>query len=233
MLLSKQERDELVSNNLHLVNKAVNRLSQYTLPTHISKEDLRSIGTLSLIECADTCTLENKVKFHTFARLRIYGAIIDTLRSYGHKSASLKMKAKKYDDDISLLNHSLGRDSLAQERADYLNITLDDLYKLEQDIIPCQDECYDDIELKQAINFIEPDLDRELMHKELLEELERRINTFTPKEKLVFTLYYYERLSFNEIGILLDNCIKTIRSIHRSYMNKLLLKEDDFGKEYY
>ncbi len=75
----RRERDELVIANLPLVGYLVSDLCARA--THLSREDLASVGAVALITAAEAYDPERGVPFGAWARQRILGALTDELRS--------------------------------------------------------------------------------------------------------------------------------------------------------
>ncbi|NJC21207.1 RNA polymerase sigma factor for flagellar operon FliA [Arthrobacter pigmenti] len=77
--MNKVERDQIVVNNLPLVGYLVSELCAKA--THLSRDDLASVGALALITSAESYDPSLGVPFGAYARRRITGAFADELRS--------------------------------------------------------------------------------------------------------------------------------------------------------
>ncbi|WAB81746.1 sigma-70 family RNA polymerase sigma factor [Microcella daejeonensis] len=75
----RRDRNALVVANLPLVGYLVNDLCARA--THLSREDLASVGAIALITAAEAYDPERGVPFGAYARQRILGALTDELRS--------------------------------------------------------------------------------------------------------------------------------------------------------
>lgn len=76
---ARAERNSLVVQNLPLVGYLVNDLCARA--THLSREDLASVGAIALITAAEAYDPARGVPFGAYARQRILGALTDELRS--------------------------------------------------------------------------------------------------------------------------------------------------------
>ncbi len=76
----KSDRSELVASHLDLVDGVVARLAR-RLPTWVDREELVACGRIGLIEAAERFDPRHGVPFGAFARLRIEGAALDSVRA--------------------------------------------------------------------------------------------------------------------------------------------------------
>ena len=72
--------DRLVMEHLSLVKTLAQRLAQ-RLPSHVEFADLVSVGVLGLIDAATRYKPTLGVPFDAFARRRVQGAMLDSLRA--------------------------------------------------------------------------------------------------------------------------------------------------------
>ena len=76
---------------------------------------------------------------------------------------------------------------------------------------------YDMIEVDDEDTYIENSIEEEEMRKVLLEAIKQ----LPEKTRLAITLYYYEKLTFKEIGKILNVSESRISQIHSETMTKL------------
>jgi RNA polymerase sigma factor for flagellar operon FliA len=76
---SELAREQIILRYQFLVNAAAHKLKT-ALPTYIQKEDLVSYGQIGLLRAVDAYD-PAKAKFRSFAYTKIYGAMMDELRS--------------------------------------------------------------------------------------------------------------------------------------------------------
>jgi RNA polymerase sigma factor for flagellar operon FliA len=77
--LTGQTRDRIVLENLSLV-KAIAVRVRANLPVHVDMDDLVHAGMMGLFDAVSKYNPETKVVFQSYAKHRIRGAILDSLR---------------------------------------------------------------------------------------------------------------------------------------------------------
>jgi len=100
---SISQRNELVTANLGLV-KHIAHSVENSLPVHVDGGDLIQAGTLGLIGAAERYKPTYSVKFSSYAKLRIRGAILDYLRANDTASRvfrDLQDKADAAEQDLA------------------------------------------------------------------------------------------------------------------------------------
>ena len=74
------------------------------------------------------------MKFESYASMRIRGSILDELRAIDWAPRSTRAKSREMERSISDLQNTLGRSPSEQEIAENLDVSIDDLYKLLDDL---------------------------------------------------------------------------------------------------
>ena len=106
---SEQERrNALVLENLHLV-KAIAAGVRGSLPVHIDLDDLIQAGTIGLMDAAKKFDDTKQVAFSSYAKHRIKGAILDSLREMDEASRDLRRLDKQVGSAARSLTDSLRR----------------------------------------------------------------------------------------------------------------------------
>ncbi|MBN2069870.1 MAG: FliA/WhiG family RNA polymerase sigma factor [Candidatus Krumholzibacteriota bacterium] len=228
---SEKARETLIIEYLHLVKYAVGRVS-VSLPNYIEIDDLFSAGLLGLIQAVEKFDTERCVKFETYAIPRIRGAMLDELRAQDWFPRSIRHKAKLLETVLADLEMKLGRTASDTDVAGYLKISMDEYYKMLDDVsLTCL------ISLDQGIasnheglysvvkstlphaNAINPY--ERLEEKELFGIVRETLDQLPEKERIVLTLYYYEELTLKEIGRVLEVSESRICQIHTKAMLRL------------
>src|ERR1017187_2687189 len=75
----QETRDRIVIENLPLVKAIAIRVHE-NLPVHVDLDDLIHNGVLGLFDAVDKYDASKKVSFQAYAKHRIKGAILDSLR---------------------------------------------------------------------------------------------------------------------------------------------------------
>ena len=73
------------------------------LPQHVSMEDLVHAGILGLIDALQKYDGSKNVQFRTYAKFRIRGAILDSLRELDWGPRDLRRKARRLEEVASRL----------------------------------------------------------------------------------------------------------------------------------
>ncbi|HFC98308.1 MAG TPA: FliA/WhiG family RNA polymerase sigma factor [Thermosulfurimonas dismutans] len=222
--------EELVLEHLPLVKYLASRLAG-RLPPPLEEEDLVSAGILGLIEAARRFDPRRNIQFRTFAEFRIRGAMLDQIRHLDWVPRSVKEKASRLEKVFSELENRLGRPPEDEEVARAMGISLEEYYRLLEEIRgislvdldslrkKLEDEGLDWADILSDAG--ENDPFERLGLKELAEALSRAIAELPEKEKLVITLYYYEGLTMKEIGRVLGYTESRISQLHSKALLRL------------
>ncbi|MBN1828898.1 MAG: FliA/WhiG family RNA polymerase sigma factor [Deltaproteobacteria bacterium] len=226
----KQERDAEILKYGPLVKNVVERIA-IKLPRHIDKEDLIHVGIIGLMSALERFDETRNVRFETFAKFRIRGAILDELRSRDVLSRSTRNKDAQLSMAALNLQKQLGRAPDEEEMADYLGITLEEYYKLLDDAKGVSILSSDDLPPEYCDRHRDSDIfdtggDGEdplsiITTGEEREILRRSIESLPEKEKVILSLYYYEEMTLKEIGRIMSLTESRICQIHSQAIVRL------------
>src|SRR4051812_16358109 len=116
-----ETRDRLVMEHVPLVKILAQRLA-HRLPSQVEVSELISVGLLGLIDAATRYKPGLGVPFDAFARRRIQGAMLDSLRHLDWAPRSVRKLRRDVDGAIAKLRHELGRAPEAVEIAAELDM---------------------------------------------------------------------------------------------------------------
>lgn len=226
-------KEQLIIEYADLVKYVAGRLSIY-FGSNVEYDDLVGYGVFGLIDAIDKFDISKKVKFETYASLRIRGAIIDSIREQDWAPRSLRKKSKELERAYFELENQLGHSATDQEVADKLGITLDELNKLLQEVNISQMISLEDyLEQNHETGFDPFSMQREtnmpeqrLELVELKEILADSIDKLPEKEKTVVTLYYYEELTLKEISLIMKVSESRISQLHTKAIMRMRGKLD-------
>ena len=88
------DRNDLVMQELSQVYYIASRIRE-RLPQHVELEDLVNAGVLGLLEASRTFDRSKNAQFKTFAKFRIRGAILDSLRDADWGSRYLRKRCRE------------------------------------------------------------------------------------------------------------------------------------------
>ncbi|MEG9296679.1 FliA/WhiG family RNA polymerase sigma factor [Mangrovibacillus sp. Mu-81] len=220
--------DLLVKKYMPLVSYHVARIS-VGLPKNVSREDIKSLGLMGLLDALQKFDPSRDLKFDTYASFRVRGAILDGLRKEDWLPRSTRDKAKKIEAKIVELEQQLLRHVTAEEVAHELDMGVEDVYQTMNEhffanVLSIDDQLTDDDHDTQTYSLkdhktISPE--DEVLKSERMTELEQTILKLSEKEQLVLSLFYKEELTLTEIGEILQLSTSRISQIHSKAIYKL------------
>jgi RNA polymerase sigma factor for flagellar operon FliA len=193
------------------------------LPQHVPIEDLVHAGVLGLMDALTKYDEARQVQFKTYAKFRIRGAILDSLRELDWSPRDLRRKARLIELAAARLSHQLGRSATEQELANELGLSLDSFQRLLGEIegldlgsfhIESNDKDHDDDLCEYLPGNPEESPYYLAMKSELRQFLVRAIEELSEKEQQVLSLYYYEELTMKETGAVLGVGESRVSQIH-------------------
>src|SRR5277367_6662620 len=104
----EEDRNELVMQELSQVYYIASRIRE-RLPQHVELEDLVNAGVIGLLEASRSFDSTKNAQFKTFAKFRIRGAIMDSLRDADWGSRYLRKRGREIADATAQLEGKLGR----------------------------------------------------------------------------------------------------------------------------
>jgi len=224
------DRNEFVMQELSQVHYIAQRIRE-RLPQHVELEDLVNAGVIGLLEASRTFDSSKNAQFKTFAKFRIRGAILDSLRDSDWGSRYIRRRGREIVEATALLEGKLGRRPDESEIAEEMGLELDHLRKIKQQIdglhISGQEmaasndrsESLDVIE--SAPNLVDPDPFELCLQGEMKAHLAEAISKLSEREQLILSLYYREELTMKEIAEVVGVALSRISQIRQATMVKL------------
>lgn len=117
-------RDQLVLEHLSLVRTIAVRVYE-NLPLHVELDDLVHAGILGLFDAADKFDDSKHVVFRGYAKHRIKGAILDSLREMDWASRDLRRRHKRLEEVTRELSAVMERNPTEVEIAEKMGMDLD------------------------------------------------------------------------------------------------------------
>lgn len=218
-------REELILHYLYLVKYIAGRLF-INYKNAVEYDDLVSYGIFGLIDAIDKYDFSRGVKFDTYANIRIRGAIIDYLREIDWIPRSARQKAKEIENAYDEVEAEKGESATDVEIADKLKITLAEFHKRVQSISSYTVISLDEyLEQNREINLSSGDLtaipESRIEKKEFKNILADIIDDLPEKESRIITLYYFEELTYKEIGSILQISESRVSQLHTKAIIKL------------
>jgi RNA polymerase sigma factor for flagellar operon FliA len=236
---SRESRHRLMLHYIWLVRYVVNGLH---IPSHsiLSEQDFISFGIVGLNEALDRFEAERGLKFETFAMPRVKGMILDELRRLDWLSRSARKRVQEYLAAADALRSQEGREVTSEEIRQKLNVTQDEyqsyLSATAASIsalslyngVPTQSVDEEESVPKEIEDPDWNDVLQSLQDEEQQEFIVRYLEKLPEKKRLVMSLYYYEELTFKEIGLHLNVTESRVCQIHTQTINDLRKKLRDY-----
>jgi RNA polymerase sigma factor, FliA/WhiG family len=213
-------REQLIEQYLPLVKLVAGRIA-IGLPQHVDKDDLVSNGFFGLLEAIDRYDLSRGVKFETYAVARIRGAMLDSLRAQDWIPATVRQKARQYEQTLADLEHKLGRSASDEEVAAAMGVSVHHLHNLVNTLNGCTLVPLEDYVRTESPGNYMPNPSQYLEDEEVRETLAKAIDRLSEKERLVVNLYYYEGLTLKEISLILKLTEARISQLHTKAIFRL------------
>ncbi len=213
-------RERLIESYLPLVKLVAGRIA-VGLPQHVDKDDLVSNGFFGLLEAIERYDLSRGVKFETYAVARIRGAMLDSLRAQDWIPATVRQKARQYEQTLAELEHRLGRSAADEEIAGAMGVTVPQLHTLINTLNGCTLVPLEDYVKTESPAGHAPNPSQFLEDEEVKATLTKAIERLSEKERLVVTLYYYEGLTLKEISLILKLTEARISQLHTKAIFRL------------
>lgn len=220
-------RDELIQKYSYLVRCiAVKIVGRYQYFNYL--DDIISEGLIALMDAVARFDVAKKVKFETFASIKIRGAMIDYIRRQDCFPRRLKKMAKTINEADETLNQKLGRTPTERELADYMQVSLPDYEKMLAETCSMNMLSFEELVYEKGVKSLSlrlPDSSRgpeqAMADKELSLMLRQDIENLEEKERLVISLYYKEQLKIREIAGVMGISESRVSQIHSSALRKL------------
>jgi RNA polymerase sigma factor FliA len=221
-------RNQLVELYLPLVRYNAERIWS-RLPEGVELDDLISAGVFGLMDAIDAFDLERGVKFETYCVPRIRGAMLDELRTMDWVPRLVRSKASRLEDARKTLEAEHGRPPRAEELAEKLSVSLDELDSMVGEatavsLVSLNKKWYETDSYKDVreIDILEDkkaeDPTHRLQNRDLMRLVTRGLNR---NERLIIILYYYEDMTMKEIGATLDLSESRVSQMHSSIVARL------------
>lgn len=227
---SPDSRVELINHYSYLVKITAGRLVT-SLPGGLDREDLVGAGVIGLIKSVDQFDPTRDVKFETYAIALIRGAILEMLREEDWVPRSIREKLKALDRTMMSLETKLGHPPSDHDVAEAMGLSIGEVSELMVRMGRTNIYSLDDIlgtsDSEDHIHFVELIVDEnaspsgEVEGKEIRRILAAGVDKLPERERLVVALYYFEGLTFKEIGKVLGVSESRVYQLHSQAMTRL------------
>lgn len=222
-----ESRDMLIQKYSYLVRciaiKIVGRYQYFN-----DLDDIINEGLIALMDSISKFDASKRVKFETFASIKIRGAMIDYIRKQDCFPRRLKKMARTINQADETLNQRLGRSPKEDEIAEYLEVSPREYEKMLSETCSLNMLSFEELVYEKGVETMalhssgdNGGPEQAMAGKELRDMLARDIDRLDEKEKLVIALYYKEQLKIKEISGVLGISESRVSQIHSNALRKL------------
>ena len=232
--LSRQQRDAVIVAHLPLVRAIAARVRE-NLPVQVELDDLVHAGVLGLFDAVQKYDPSKRVVFHLYAKHRIRGAILDSLRQLDWASRDLRKRYKHIEALTQKLSHQLGRLPSEAELAAAMGVSLVRWRKLLQELYAAGlgpnhshwsgnfNETPEHFAASDAPHSAEELPDQTCARRQLRRVLSSALGDLPARYQRVITLYYGHGATMKQIGGELGVNESRVSQIHKAALEKLSL----------
>ncbi|MGH9661797.1 MAG: sigma-70 family RNA polymerase sigma factor [Bryobacteraceae bacterium] len=219
-------RDRIVIDHLPLVKAIAVRVHE-NLPVHVDLDDLIHAGVMGLFDAATKYNPDKKVVFHSYAKHRIKGAILDSLRQLDWASRDLRRRHKQVEAVTRDLSAQLERAPTEAEIAEKMGVEVDRWRQMVVELrtvglISASGRPNDDN--PSAPEFparADSQPDAICAQEQLRQVLFTAMKTLPDRYQKVVVLYYTNDMTMKEIGGMLGINESRVSQIHKTALEKM------------
>jgi RNA polymerase sigma factor FliA len=232
---AKTLRDRIVLDHLPLVKAIAVRVHE-NLPVHVDLDDLIHAGILGLFDAASKYDPDKKVIFHSYAKHRIKGAILDSLRQLDWASRDLRRRHKQVEAATRDLSAKFERPPTEAEIAEKMGVEVERWRQMVVELRTVglisastranerDNQTAPEFPAKQEF---QPD--NMCAKEELRDMLMSAMKTLPERYQKVVVLYYTNDMTMKEIGGLLGINESRVSQIHKTALEKMALALQSAG----
>lgn len=223
----KAKRDLIVIEHLPLVKAIAVRVHE-NLPVHVDLDDLVHAGILGLFDAVAKYRPEKKVAFSSYAKHRIKGAILDSLRQLDWASRDLRRRHKQVEAVTRELAATLQRTPTESEIAQKMGVGVERWRQMMADLqfvglVSISGRRPDQEDLPAPDYPAKPETQPDSMcaREQLHELLWGAMKKLPERYQKVVVLYYTKEMTMREIGGILGINESRVSQIHKSALEKM------------
>ena len=198
------------------------------LPVHVDLDDLVHAGVLGLFDAVEKFDPDKQVQFSSYAKHRIKGAILDSLRQLDWSSRDLRRRHKQVEAATRDLSTALQRTPTEAEIADRLGVEVDRWRQMAIDLrnvglisASTRSTDHEDLPAPDFPSKPETQPDTMCAKEQLRSVLNSAMKTLPERYQKVVVLYYTKELTMKEIGGMLGINESRVSQIHKSALEKM------------
>ena len=200
-------RELLAETYVPLVRYVVSRMS-VTLPAGLERGDLVGFGTLGLLDAIDKYDIDLGLTFQTYGVTRIRGAILDELRSLDWVPRRMRQRMHTIEAAASVFAQEHGNEPTVADLSEATGLGMEDvrgaMTAYRRGYVTSLDEQLERDDRGRNEQILVDDTeelpDEVYDHAESRRMMRDQIRNLPLRERAVVALYYFEQLTFAEIG---------------------------------
>jgi RNA polymerase sigma factor for flagellar operon FliA len=216
------ETNEVVIQYLPAVRAMSFRLKE-RLPSSIDVNDLIAIGVEEMVKLSRRYDMEQNDSFWGYAKKRVYGSMLDYLRSLDVVSRNNRrlIKAIELETSKHLTEHS------REPSEEYLAKKLGESEAKIREAKAAA-EIANNVPLNEQIMANPKEsVEDKVEQDQLIEAVKAILATLNDREQTIIQLYYFEELNLKEISEILDISESRISQLHKKLMKQIREKLTD------
>jgi RNA polymerase sigma factor for flagellar operon FliA len=220
-------RDGVVLEHLPLVKAIAVRVHE-NLPVHVDLDDLVHAGILGLFDAASKYNPEKQVVFSSYAKHRIKGAILDSLRQLDWASRDMRRRHKQVEAATRDLASTLQRTPTEAEVAEKLGMDVERWRNMMLDLrnvglvsASTRSNENEDLPAPDFPSNPETQPDSICARQQLRSVLGDAMKTLPERYQKVVLLYYTKEMTMKEIGGILGINESRVSQIHKAALEKM------------
>ncbi len=215
----KKRQDDLVVQYLPALRAMAFKLKE-RLPSFIDVNDLIAIGTEEMIKLSRRYDYEQNDSFWGYGKKRIYGSMLDFLRSLDVMSRSNRKIVKAMDTEIETYYAIHGDEPSEEHLAKVLNEDIEKIRSARNVSMIATT-----LPINEQLSIFEgKNTEEQIEEENLIEHIQNILDTFSQREQLIVQLYYFEELNLKEISEILHISESRISQIHKKLIRKIRQK---------
>jgi len=212
----KHKEDELALSYLPAVKAMAFRLKE-RLPSSVDFCDLSAIGTEELIKLSRRYDVKLNDSFWGYAKKRVYGAMLDYLRSLDILSRASRKLVKAIDYAVEEYRLMHDEEPSDEELAQTLDESIEKIHEARvassiYTVMPLHDQLQVGDEGAALV---------QIEKEELIDVIKKVLSSYKEREQMIIQLYYFEELTLKEISSILNITESRISQIHKSVIQKI------------
>lgn len=230
-----ERRDRVVLEHLPLVKAIAVRVHE-NLPVHVEVDDLVHAGILGLFDAATKFNPEKQVAFSSYAKHRIKGAILDSLRQLDWASRDMRRRHKQVEAATRELASTLQRNPTEAEVAQKLGMDVERWRSMMLDLrnvglisASTRGNEGEDLPAPDFPTGPESHPDSICAREQLRAVLGVAMKTLPERYQKVVLMYYSNEMTMKEIGGILGINESRVSQIHKSALEKMSVALEQAG----